>query len=203
MIANKKTIATALLIAGLACAAAAQAAGPAANADADLNRAAKLHRGGDTPAAMALWRKWAEQGNVDAAYNLALIHQHADGVAYDAAEALRWYRAAAERGDKAAQIRLGLMYQNGEGVPADEAKAHQWFTMNRQQHAHHQHHAQFQQWQQQARALIDARDRREALAAARRDGERVMAELRQRAATVAEALPAGNMAVASAAGAAR
>lgn len=202
MTPNKKILMTALLMAGLA-GGAVQAAQPAASADAELYRAAKLHRGGDTPAAMAIWRKWAEQGNADAAYNLALIHQHADGVAYDAAEALRWYRAAAERGDKAAQIRLGLMYQNGEGVPADEAQAHQWFTMNRRQHAHHQHHAQFQQWQQQARTLIEERDRREALAAARRDGERIMAELRQRAATVAEALPSRSMAVASAADAPR
>jgi TPR repeat protein len=202
MMPNKKILMTALLMAGLACGA-AQAVQPAANADTDLYRAAKLHRGGDTPAAMAIWRKWAEQGNADAAYNLALIHQHADGVAYDAAAALRWYRVAAERGDKSAQIRLGLMYQNGEGVAVDAAQAHQWFTLNRQQHAHHQHHAQFQQWQQQARALIEERDRREALAAARRDGERIMAELRQRAATVAEALPARDLAIASAAGTAR
>jgi TPR repeat protein len=202
MTANKKILMAALLAAGLVCGA-AQAAGPVASADAELYRAAKLHRGGDTPAAIAIWRKWAEQGNADAAYNLALIHQHADGVAYDAAAALRWYRVAAERGDKSAQIRLGLMYQNGEGVPADAAQAHHWFTMNRQQHAHHQHHAQFQQWQQQARALIEERDRREVIAASRQDGERIMAELRQRAATVAEALPARSMAVASAAGAAR
>lgn len=176
----------------------AQAADPAPNADAELYRAAMLHKGGNTAAAVKLWRKWAEQGNADAAYNLALIHQNADGVPYDAAEALRWYRQAAERGDKISQVQLGLMYQNGEGVPADEAKAHEWFTLNRREHMHHHHSAQFQQWQQQARALIDERDRREAAALARRDGDRIVAELKRRAATVAEALPGRNMAVAAA-----
>lgn len=200
MIQHKKILMAALLAAGFA-GAPAGAAEP--DADADLYRAARLHKRGETPAALAIWRQWAERGNTDAAYNLALVHQHADGVAYDAAEALRWYRAAAERGDKPAQIQLGLMYQNGEGVPADETKAHEWFTLNRRQHAHHQHHAQFQQWQRQARALIEERDRREALAASRRDGERIVAELRRRAAEVAEAQAAAQVTVASAAGARR
>jgi hypothetical protein len=158
-----------------------------AQADEDLYRAARLHKGGDTAAAITIWRTWAERGNNDAAYNLALIHQNADGVPYDAAAALYWYRQAAERGDKISQVQLGLMYQNGEGVPADEAKAHAWYTMSRREHMHHHHTAQFQQWQQQARAMIDARDRREAIELARRDGERVVAELKRRAATVAEA----------------
>lgn len=195
----KNTIAAALLAAGLALGtAAAQAADSAPNADAEIYRAAMLHKAGDTPAAIMIWRKWAEQGNVDAAYNLALIHQNADGVPYDAAAALRWYRQAAEHGDTISQVQLGLMYQNGEGVPADEAKAHEWFTMNRRAHMHHHHSAQFQQWQQQARAMIDERDRREAVEIARRDGARIVAELQRRAATVAAVQPAQSMAVASA-----
>lgn len=147
----------------------------------DLRQAARLHKQGETKAAMAIWKKWAEQGNADAAYNLGLIHQHADGVAYSAEEALRWYRVAADRGDKPAQFQVGLIYQNGEGVKADPAKAHEWFTKHRQEHAHHHHHPQYQQWQKQAAALIEERDRREAALAARRDGERILAELKQRA----------------------
>jgi len=172
----------------------ALAASVTPNADADLYRAARLHKGGDTPAAVVIWQKWAQQGNVDAAYNLAVIYQNADGVAYDAATALRWYRQAAERGDKASQFQLGLMYLKGEGVPADEAKAHEWFVKNRQEHLHHHHTAQFQEWQKQARALIDERDRREAYAASQRNGNQVLAELRRRAAMVAEAAPATKVA---------
>lgn len=159
-------------------------------AEADLRKAARLHLGGETAAAVQIWKKWAQQGDVDAAYNLAVIHQYADGVAYDAAQALAWYRFAAERGDKAAQYALGLMYLKGEGVPADEAKAHEWFTRNRKEHLHHQHDARFLQWQKQARELIEERDRREALAASRQNDARILAELQRRAGIAASAQPA-------------
>jgi phospholipase/lecithinase/hemolysin len=156
-------------------------------ADIDLRQAAKLHKSGDTTSAVSIWKKWAQQGDVDAAYNLALIHQYADGVRYDPVEAARWYRQAAEHGDKVSQIQLGLMYQNGEGMPADQAKAHEWFTKNRYDHMHHHHNSQFQQWQQQARVLIEERDRREAAVASQRDGERVLADLKRRASITAVA----------------
>lgn len=157
--------------------------------DVDLRRAAILHRQGDTAGALAIWRHWAQEGDVDAAYNLGLVYQHADGVGHDPAEALRWYRLAAERGDKPAQFQIGLMYQNGEGVPADQAQAHAWFTKNRRDHIHHHHTPQFQQWQKQARVLIEERDRRESAQAARRDGERILAELHQRAGLTSPAAP--------------
>lgn len=199
MYLRQRLIAAGLCAAGLAFAVAtahaADVTTATANADADLYRAARLHLGGDTPAAIAIWRKWARQGNVDAAYNLAVIHQHADGVAYDAATALRWYRQAAERGDKASQFQLGLMYLKGEGVPADEIKAHEWFVKNRQDHMHHHHTPQFQQWQKQARAMIDERDRREAYAASQRNGEQVLAELKRRAATVSTVQPTTKVAL--------
>jgi hypothetical protein len=162
-------------------AARARAAEP--RVDVELREAAQLHRAGQTPAALAVWKKWAEQGNADAAYNLAVVHQHADGVPQDLATAAKWYRVAAELGDKASRVQLGLMYQNGEGVPADQALAQEWFTKSRREHAHHHHDPQFQQWQARARALLDERDRLETAARARRDGEQVLAELRRRAGT--------------------
>lgn len=180
---NMRTLATVLILAGLLPTQAAWAT----EVDNDLRHAAKLHKGGDTPTAVGIWKKWAQQGNVDAAYNLAVIHQHADGVAYDAGEALRWYREAAERGDKVSQFQLGLMYQNGEGVPADQAKAHEWFTRNRRDHVHHHHTPQYQQWQKQALSMIEERDRREAAANAKRDGAKILADLKRRAEAVAQA----------------
>lgn len=138
----------------LFCAAAAFSADTPA--DIDLRQAARLHRQGETKTAVAIWKKWAEQGNADAAYNLGLIHQHADGVPYSAAEALRWYQLAAERGDKSAQLQIGLMYQNGEGVPADEAKAHEWFIKNRREHVHHHHSPQVQQRAGMTKAIVAA-----------------------------------------------
>lgn len=150
-------------------------------ADDDLRRAAKLHKTGDTGQAVAIWESWAGQGNVDAAYNLAVIHQHGDGVSLDYARALRWYRQAAEQGDKVAQIQIGLMYQTGQGVEANPEEAHRWYTMHRRHHLHHEHEPQMVAWRQQALALIDESDRREQLASTRRNDAQILADLQARA----------------------
>ena len=157
----------------------------AASVDDDLREAARLHKGGDTARAVVIWKSWAER-NADAAYNLAVIHQYGDGVALDYAAAMQWYRVAAEQGDKVSQFQIGLMYQTGQGVAADAEEAHRWFTAHRRHHLHHAHEPQMVAWRQQARTLIEESDRREQLAAARRDGDRVLAELRQRAGLAGE-----------------
>ncbi|MDD3529467.1 MAG: tetratricopeptide repeat protein [Gallionellaceae bacterium] len=153
----------------------------AGSGDLDMQRAAMLHRAGDIPAAMTLWQHWAEQGDPNAAYNLAVIHQHGDGVARNYAEAMRWYRRAAEAGDKAAQFQIGLMYQNGEGVVADAAEAHRWFTAHRRHHLHHEHTPQMLAWRRQAAELIDRRDAGESMAMIQADAARVLAGLKARA----------------------
>lgn len=153
----------------------------AGSADDDLRDAAKAHRNGDTARAMVIWQGWAAQGNVDAAYNLAIIHHYGDGVPLDYAKALHWYRQAADLGDKTAQFQIGLMYQTGQGVKVDEAEAHRWFTMHRKHHLHHMHQPQMAAWRQQALVLIDERDRREQLAASRSQSAQVLADLKQRA----------------------
>lgn len=162
----------------------------AADVDAELRRAAKLHRAGDTPAAIAVWKLWAERDHVDAAYNLAMVHQYGDGVPQDFAQAMHWYRFAAERGDRVSQFQLGSMYHRGEGVAADETEAHRWFTRNRHEHTHHGHSAQMEAWRKQAATLIWERDMREAVAVSSREGGDVVAELKRRAAIVAMPSPA-------------
>lgn len=156
-------------------------AGAHAGVDDDMRQAAKLHKGGDTPAAVAIWQKWAGQGNADAAYNLGVIHYYGDGVAQDYAQAMGWYRQAADQGDKSAQMQIGLMYQNGEGVAADQEEARRWFTAHLKHHLHHEHSPQMQAWRQQAANLIADSDRREALAASRASSAQVLAELKRRA----------------------
>lgn len=158
----------------------------AAEADVALRQAAMLHRGGDTPQAVTIWKDWAAKGNIDAAYNLAVIHQFGDGVPLDYAVAMRWYRQAAEQGDKVSQFQIGLMYQTGQGVAIDEAEAHRWFTMHRKHHLHHEHEPKMAAWRQQALALIEERDRREQLAASRGASAQVVAELRRRAGMMPE-----------------
>lgn len=151
------------------------------DADGDLRHAAKLQKNGETATALAIWKRWAEKGNADAAYNLAVIHQHGDGVAVDYAQALHWYRHAAALGDRISEYQIGLMYQIGQGVAADAAEAHRWFTAHRSHHAHHERSEQMQTWRKQAARLIEESDRREALAKSRADSARVLAELRRRA----------------------
>ena len=52
----------------------------------------------------------AEQGHVEAAYNLALFYQKGDGVGQNFNEAMRWYQFAAEKGHKDAQFNLLQLY---------------------------------------------------------------------------------------------
>ena len=84
----------------------------AGNVDDDLRQAAKLHKGGETNQAISLWKQWADKGNADAAYNLAVIHQYGDGVTLDYGKAMQWYRVAADQGDKISQLQIGLMYSD-------------------------------------------------------------------------------------------
>ena len=103
---------------------------PALSATADsatsFADAAKRHRIGDTAAAMAFWQPLAQQGDTNAAYNLAVIHEYGDGVTKSLPEGFKWYRIAAERGDRASQSRLGTMYLNGEGTAKDEKEGWRW-----------------------------------------------------------------------------
>jgi TPR repeat protein len=169
----------------------------AGNVDDDLRAAAKLHKGGETPQAVAIWKRWAEQGNADAAYNLAVIHQYGDGVALDYGKAMQWYRVAADKGDKISQFQIGLMYQTGQGVTADAEEAHRWFTAHHKHHMHHLHTPQMAAWREQARAMLVERDQREYVAASRNNSAQVLADLKRRAGmespdTVTTAAVSGN-----------
>jgi len=170
----------------------------AAGEPADGPQAARLHRNGNTAAAMAIWVPLAKAGDVNAAYNIAVIHDHGDGVAKNQSEALKWYRVAAEKGDRASQSRLGTMYLNGEGTAKNEKEGWRWINEHRVAHLHHDHHPHMVAWREQAAKLIDERDRREAFAASRRTSEQVMAELKRRSGTLAAVrLAAGRSAPAS------
>jgi len=158
---------------------------PALSATADsatsFADAAKRHRIGDTAAAMAFWQPLAQQGDTNAAYNLAVIHEYGDGVTKSLPEGFKWYRIAAERGDRASQSRLGTMYLNGEGTAKDEKEGWRWINAHRLAHAHHDHHPQMLAWRKRAAELIWASDMREALAASRGKSDQIMADLRRRA----------------------
>jgi TPR repeat protein len=166
-----------LLLATIALPTLSAAADPATS----FADAAKRHRAGDTAAAIAFWQPLAQKGDANAAYNLAVIHEHGDGMTKNLPEALKWYRVAAEKGDRESQSRLGTMYLNGEGTAKNEKEGWRWINEHRVAHLHHDHHPQMQAWRKQAAELIAARDMREAALASRRNSDQVMADLRRRA----------------------
>ena len=74
-----------------------------------------------------LYYRAAEQGDVDAQYNLAVCYENGTGVERDEQKAVEWYKKAAEQGDARAQFNLALCYKNGIGVEKDEQKAVEWY----------------------------------------------------------------------------
>jgi hypothetical protein len=71
----------------------------------------------------------AEQGDVEAQWNLGLMYANGEGVPEDDEEAVRLFRLAADQGNANGQYRLGLMYVNGEGVPEDDEEAVRWWRL--------------------------------------------------------------------------
>ena len=78
----------------------------------------------------AWFRRAAERGNLDAAYDLAYIQFAGLVFPRDTAEMMRWLRAAAARGRAEAQIVLGAVYEYGlEDVAIDLVEARKWYEV--------------------------------------------------------------------------
>jgi hypothetical protein len=67
--------------------------------------------------------KAAEQGNVDAQFNLGGIYQEGIVVPQDYPQALNWYIKAAEQGHEKAKTKLDMMYREGKGIPQENHEA--------------------------------------------------------------------------------
>jgi uncharacterized protein len=82
----------------------------------------------DGAAALALYRRAGEQGNVYAQARLAAIFDRGLlGATPDATEAVRWARLAAAQNDAGAQLTLAIMYEHGRGVEKNGHEAIVWF----------------------------------------------------------------------------
>ncbi|MCX6911236.1 MAG: tetratricopeptide repeat protein, partial [Verrucomicrobia bacterium] len=75
------------------------------------------------------YRKAVEHGNANAQFSLGACYSYAEGVAEDAAEAVKWYRKAAEQGHGEAQRNLGSAYLHGAGVAKDYVEAYKWLNL--------------------------------------------------------------------------
>ena len=69
----------------------------------------------------------AEQGVVEAQFNLGVMFDKGDVVPQDYTKARFWFEKAAEQGYATAQYNLGLMFYNGKGVRQDLQIAKEWF----------------------------------------------------------------------------
>lgn len=81
----------------------------------------------DYSAAVAWYRKAAEQGYAVGQCNLGFMYTNGYGVPKDYKEAVVWYRKAAEQDNADGQNNLGIMYENGYGVVQDTQQAIEWY----------------------------------------------------------------------------
>ncbi|MBI3775914.1 MAG: sel1 repeat family protein [Gammaproteobacteria bacterium] len=71
----------------------------------------------------------AQQGNLDAQYQLAMKYLNGDGVPSDLPMALKWLRKSVDGGHLRAEYQLGIMYRDGVGVPKDLELAMRWLRV--------------------------------------------------------------------------
>jgi len=76
---------------------------------------------------LALLGPFAEKGNPDAQYRLAIMYQNGLGVVRNELLAMKWMVAAANQDFPLAQHGLGFMYMEGDCVAKNSSKAVSWF----------------------------------------------------------------------------
>jgi len=99
----------------------------------DFAAGLEAYQRGDYATALAEWTPLAEQGVVEAQYDVGLIHYLGKGVARDLALAHRWFLRAADSGYARAQYRVAEMFESGDGVRQDLVQARVWFTLAEKQ----------------------------------------------------------------------
>lgn len=125
-----------LIVAWLSLLPGVAAGGPDAAHDAGV----EAYDRGDFQQAIEHFEHAFALGNDDAAFRLALMHEHGEGVMPSTRRAIEWYRKAAEAGNEKAQFNLGQMYAGGRGVEIDTEEAARWYRMSAEQE---NPHAQF------------------------------------------------------------
>ena len=92
-----------------------------------MNAANEALARGDHAAAVAEFKKLAEQGNKKAQAHLGYMYYIGEGVEQDYVKAVKWYKKAAILGDKDSQYNLAVAYAFGEGIKQDYKEAFQWY----------------------------------------------------------------------------
>ena len=82
---------------------------------------------------MQLLTAYAEGGNAEAQYRLAIMYQNGLGTVRNESFAYRWMQKAAEQYHGLACHALGCMYLEGDCVEQDDYKAVEYFTCSAEQ----------------------------------------------------------------------
>lgn len=72
----------------------------------------------------------ANEGNVEAQYQLGQLYLRGNGTLQDFEEAVKWFQLAAEQNYAPAQYELGLLYHLGQGVSIDNEKSYMWLNLS-------------------------------------------------------------------------
>lgn len=92
-----------------------------------LEKAKRAVRVKDFVTAMSVYQTMAEQGDLDAFYQIGALYQTGRGVPQDNTLAFRWFLKAAQKGHAKAQYSLGTMFENGLGTTQDYQAAMEWY----------------------------------------------------------------------------
>jgi len=96
---------------------------------ADFQAGVDAYDRGDYATALREFRPLAEQGNVDAQFNLGVLYTEDLGVPQDYVQARQWYEQAAAQGYAMAELSLGVLYAQGRGVLRDFVQAQKWYIL--------------------------------------------------------------------------
>jgi TPR repeat protein len=83
----------------------------------------------DYVAALAWYRRAAENGSAQAMNNIATMYFHGLGVPQSYEESVKWLRLAVKQGDPVAQNKLGSLYDEGLGVPKSAPDSFELFSL--------------------------------------------------------------------------
>ena len=69
----------------------------------------------------------AEQGSIEAQYNLGLAYRFGIGVDQNFTQSLKWYKQSASKGHSGAQYNLNLLFEEGLATRKDISDAIKWY----------------------------------------------------------------------------
>ena len=78
---------------------------------------------------MAWYKRAADQGNIKAMHNLAVLSANQSDQSPDYTTAAQWFTEAANRGLVDSQFNLAVLYENGLGVTRDLKQAFMWLSL--------------------------------------------------------------------------